>query len=100
MENDRIIKKQRISIRYSDEFKKTVVREVLDGLSKDGASRKYGIGGHTTVLRWIRQYENLPMIEPVQENQPRQIEKSFKYIESENRRQRKERELIKLKVRE
>lgn len=84
------------TIRYSDDFKKAVVKEVLDGLSKDGASRKYGIGGHTTVLRWLRHYENSPMNEPVQKNQ--HIEKSFKEVEFENRRLRKELELSKLKV--
>ena len=88
----------RKTFRYSEDFKKVVVMDVLDGLSKDGANRKYGIGGHSTILSWIRQYENSLMIDPVQENQPRHLEKSFKYVVSENRRLRKEREISKTKV--
>lgn len=88
------------AIRYSDEFKKAVIMEVLDGLSKDGAMRKYGIGGHTTVLRWVQQYENSLKAVPIQENQHRQVEKSLKEVEYENRRLRKELELSNLKVRE
>ena len=90
--------KSKKTIRYSEDFKKAVVMEVLGGLSKDGAKRKYGIGGHTTVLRWFRQYENSPGTDPIRENQPRHLEKSFKYVVSENRRLRKERELSKTKV--
>ena len=98
MEKHRFNNKQRETLRYSEEFKKAVVVEVLEGLSKDGAMRKYGIGGHTTVLRWIRQYENSPETNSIRENQPRHLEKSFKYVVSENRRLRKERELSKTKV--
>ena len=44
---------------YSEAFKRQVVREVMSGiLTKDGARRKYNIGGKTTVLRWCRQYGN------------------------------------------
>lgn len=86
-------------IRYSNDFKKAVVMEVNNGLSKDGAMRKYGIGGHTTVLRWIRQYENSSKIILAQEKQPAQPEKSIKEIKSENLRLQKELELSQLKVR-
>ena len=42
---------------YSFAFKLKIVQEVESGLiSKDGARRKYGIGGKTTVLNWCRQY--------------------------------------------
>ena len=45
------------NIRYSESFKKQVVKEVESGkLSKDGAKRKYNIGGSTTVLKWCRKY--------------------------------------------
>jgi transposase len=43
---------------YSDDFKAKVVNEVLTGqISKEAARRKYGIGGSTTVLKWIRKLE-------------------------------------------
>jgi len=44
-------------IGYSEAFKRQVVREVMSGiLTKDGARRKYNIGGKTTVLGWCRKY--------------------------------------------
>lgn len=44
-------------IGYSEAFKRQVVREVVSGVStKDGAKRKYNIGGKTTVLSWCRKY--------------------------------------------
>ena len=44
-------------IRYSEAFKRMVVEDVDSGrLSANGASAKYGIRGHATVLRWVRQY--------------------------------------------
>lgn len=49
--------------RYSDEFKRKVIDEVLTGqISKEVARRKYGIGGSTTVLKWIRKFEGLKPI--------------------------------------
>ena len=43
---------------YSDEFKNKVVEEVLSGqMCKEEAKRKYGIGGSSTVLKWIRKFE-------------------------------------------
>lgn len=43
--------------RYSESFKKNVVRQVESGkLSKDGAKDKYNIGGKSTVLNWCRKY--------------------------------------------
>jgi transposase-like protein len=42
---------------YPEDFKIRVVKEVEKGLlSKDGAKRKYGIGGKSTVLLWLRKY--------------------------------------------
>lgn len=43
---------------YSDGFKRKVVNEVLSGeICKEEARRKYGIGGSSTVLKWIRKFE-------------------------------------------
>jgi len=42
---------------YPESFRIKVVKEVENGLlSKEGARRKYGIGGKTTVLSWCRKY--------------------------------------------
>jgi len=44
---------------YSEAFKLQVVKEVMSGiLTKEGAKRKYNIGGNSTVLKWCRKYGN------------------------------------------
>jgi len=43
--------------KYSESFKIHVVSEVESGkLSKCAANRKYGILGHSTILKWCRKY--------------------------------------------
>ena len=43
---------------YSDEFKQTVVAEVLSGqINKDEARRQYGIKGKSAVLNWLRKFD-------------------------------------------
>ena len=43
--------------RYSEAFKKEVVRDYEQGLlSKDEIQIKYGLGGNSTVLLWCRKY--------------------------------------------
>lgn len=46
------------SVRYSEAFKRQVVRELEDGRhdSITGASRAYGINGAETVPGWVRKY--------------------------------------------
>lgn len=42
---------------YSEEFKLKVVHEVLRGeISKEACRERYGIKGHSTVLKWIRKF--------------------------------------------
>lgn len=41
---------------YSQAFKQKVVREYEAGVSVYKLRQKYGIGGHTTVKRWIEKY--------------------------------------------
>jgi transposase-like protein len=49
----------RQEIRYSEAFKMEVVRELeVGGLAFDAMALKYGIGGKTTIARWVRQYGN------------------------------------------
>src|ERR1051325_11629311 len=43
--------------RYSEAFKRSVVRQIEEGrFSKESARRHYRIPGHSTVLRWCAQY--------------------------------------------
>lgn len=42
--------------RYSQAFKQQVVREYEAGASIYSLLQKYGIGGHKTVQRWVKQY--------------------------------------------
>ena|ERR1700677_2364329 len=61
------MEQQRIRIRitipdkkYSDAFKKMVVREYEKGvLNKDAIQFKYGIGGNSRVLEWCRKFGKL-----------------------------------------
>jgi transposase-like protein len=44
--------------RYSDDFKKEVIKEFKGGkISKSELRRKYGIGGGSTILQWMRKFE-------------------------------------------
>lgn len=49
------MKKESIK-RYSQAFKQQVVREYEAGASIYSLQQKYGIGGYTSVKRWIAQY--------------------------------------------
>jgi len=43
---------------YSESLKREIVFQVQSGqISKEEARRKYGIGGSSTVLKWIRKFE-------------------------------------------
>ncbi len=42
---------------YNETFKMAVVAEVLSGeISQTKALKKYGIGGHCTITKWIKKY--------------------------------------------
>ncbi len=45
-------------VRYSDAFKRQIVEEVEGGRhgSLNGVAQAYGIGGMSTIARWVRQY--------------------------------------------
>ena len=43
---------------YSDSLKREVVLQVQSGqISKEEARKKYGIKGHSIILKWIRKFE-------------------------------------------
>ena len=58
---------QRRVVRYSEAFKKEIVRELEVGEFKDPAqaSRHYGIRGQDTVRRWARQYGRDGILKPL-----------------------------------
>lgn len=82
---------------YSDEFKETVVKQVLDGIiSKEEAKRRYGIRGSSAVLNWIRNFEF------TQNSNMEKIKKSGKSLEeleAENLRLKQELEMEQLRSR-
>ncbi|MHC1703659.1 MAG: hypothetical protein AB9846_09720 [Tenuifilaceae bacterium] len=82
---------------YSDEFKKSVVKQVLSGqLGKEEAKWKYGIRGNSAVLNWIRTFDTSPPFEMKKRQHPPQGDASA--LEAENRRLREELELERLRV--
>jgi transposase-like protein len=53
--------KECMCVRFTEAFKLHVVCEVETGrISKSEASRRYGILGHSTILKWCRKYGKLP----------------------------------------
>ena len=78
--------------RYTESFKKMVVREFEQGtLNKDQISAKYRIPGHSTLLRWCRQYGRLPyhpprngiIGRPMKDPQKQRIKELEKQLENE-----------------
>jgi transposase-like protein len=57
---------QRTIKRYSISFKQKVVSEIESGkLTKSEASKLYGLGGSTTVEKWIRQLGKLHLLNKI-----------------------------------
>ena len=57
--------------RYSEAFKKLVVREYETGvLNKDQLQQKYGLGGKSRVLEWCRKYGKFAYNSPVVNGRP------------------------------
>jgi transposase-like protein len=53
--------------RFSEAFKKQLVREFEQGLlNKDQLRIKYGLGGNSTILRWCRKYGKFAYNTPTQ----------------------------------
>jgi transposase len=85
---------------YTDEFKRAVVHEVLDGiLCKDEARRKYGIKGKSAVLNWIRKFDQSKSDLMKAKFKSKQSGKSIEELEAENRRLHEELEMEQLRVR-
>lgn len=82
---------------YSDEFKRSVIKEVLSGhISKDEARRRYNIKGKSAVLDWIRKFAPLDNQKMKKTRLPQFKETT--QLEAENKRLREELELERLRV--
>ena len=82
---------------YSDEFKKSVVKEVLAGhICKEEARTRYGIKGSSAVLNWIRKFESKENYK-MKNEQPIQ-KQDITQLEAENKRLREELDLERLRV--
>lgn len=76
--------------RYSTSFKQKVIDEIESGkLTKSGAKRLYGIGGETTIQKWIKKFGKLHLLNKVvrielkdEVSKLKQIEKEKKELES------------------
>jgi transposase len=86
-----VLKKGKPQPKFSETFKKQLVREFEQGLlNKDQLQRKYGLGGNSTVLRWCRKYGKFaypkqsatgrPMKDP-QQQRIKELEKKLKAAE-------------------
>lgn len=75
-------------IRYSEAFKLAVVREVEAGeLPFERIRRKYGIGGASTLQKWVRQYGNgtrgkiIRVQEPEEINEQERLKQRVRLLE-------------------
>ena len=89
---------------YTSSFKRQVVQEVLSGqISKEGARKRYGIGGNTTILDWMRVYAGFKTKETgtnlLLNLQAMQIDNEKARLEEEIKRLQSELDLAKLKGR-
>jgi transposase len=75
--------------KYSEAFKKQVVREFEQGgLNKDQLQAKYGIGGNSRILSWCRKYGkfdyqlSLPNGRPMKDPQKQKIKELEKKLKA------------------
>ena len=85
---------------YSDEFKRSVVNEVLKGIiSKEEARYKYGIKGSSAVLNWIRKFDESKTRTMKAKRKLGNSGKSQEELEAENQRLKHELETEQLRTR-
>lgn len=81
---------------YSDSFKLAVVMRVVNGeLTRDAARREYGIGGNTTILKWMKKfgycsnpYTPPPMAESTDKMDPEELKKRVQQLEKQLQNER------------
>lgn len=77
---------QRQTIRYSSAFKLKVIGEIEKGvLSVEQARRVYGIGGGSTIQKWLRAYGKSHMLSQVIRVQMKNELDQLKVLEARNR---------------
>lgn len=68
---------------YSLSLKLQIVQEVERGeLSTSGATKKYGIQGHDTVLKWLRKFGNFDWDNQSPSNMPKTPEQKIMELEA------------------
>jgi len=83
---------------YTDEFKKNIVNEVLNGLiSKAEARRRYGIKGKSAILSWMRNFELSKSCSDMPRKKQETLPKSKEELEAENLRLKQELEIEQLR---
>lgn len=70
-------------IRYSLSFKKMVVKQIEEGLEIEAARRRYGIGGGSTIQRWIRKFGKHQLLNKVVHIQTMEEKDRVKELEAE-----------------
>lgn len=81
---------EKIAIRrYSEAFKKEVVREYEAGASASSLREKYGIKGGSTIVSWLKKYgregsryELMIIQKPDEQKRVKQLEKRVRELES------------------
>jgi len=80
--------------RYTEAFKQHVVGEIGAGrISQAEANRRYGILGHSTILKWIRKYGKQPLYRTQRKGMKRMDEKEIELLRMENEIKELKREL-------
>ena len=73
---------------YTEAFKRHVVWEVESGrISKSEASHRYGILGHSTILKWCRKYVRKSQMHPGKEQRVvmKDQDRELLYLRNENK---------------
>ncbi|HOG41754.1 MAG TPA: transposase [Bacteroidales bacterium] len=79
-------KVQRTTTRYSDCFKLQVVEEIeKNGLTIDECRLKYGIGGGSTIQRWVRKYGKQHLLNKIVRVETRDEIDELKRLRAENK---------------
>jgi transposase len=81
---------EKIAIRrYSEAFKKQVVREYEEGATACSLSKKYGIKGRSTINTWVKKYGRegsryklMVIQKPEEQERVKQLEKRVQDLES------------------
>lgn len=78
--------KQRVWYRYSISFKQMVVKEVEEGFNIEFVRKKYGIGGATTIQKWVKQFGKFHLLNKLVKIETMNERDRLKQLEEENKR--------------